>query len=174
MNYLDIIILVPLVWGIYRGFTKGLIIEVASLAALILGVWCAIHFSEFTAEVLINNIGLNISANYLQPVSFAVTFIAVAIVIVLVSRLIDKFLSAVALGGINKIFGAAFGAAKVLLVMAIILYFFNGIDNKTNLLDDKKKEESMLYLPLVEMVQKWMPKLDLDEIKEKVPEPVRI
>ncbi len=42
MNWLDIGIAVPLVWGAYVGFKKGLVIELASLAALILGIYAAI------------------------------------------------------------------------------------------------------------------------------------
>lgn len=170
MNYLDIIILVPLIWGVYKGFNRGLVVEVASLAALILGVWCAIKFSELTAKILVNNIGLEISASYLSPVSFAVTFLVVAIAIVAVSRIIDKLLSAIALGGVNKLFGAVFGGAKVFLIMAILLFFVNGIDKKTNFIQEEKKNESLLYLPLTDFVEKMLPKIDIEEIKKSVPQ----
>ena len=46
MNYLDIIIIIPLIWGAYKGFRKGFIIEIASLIALILGIWGGINFSS--------------------------------------------------------------------------------------------------------------------------------
>jgi membrane protein required for colicin V production len=45
MNYIDIIIGIVLIVSAISGFRKGLIVEVASLAALILGIWGAIHFS---------------------------------------------------------------------------------------------------------------------------------
>ena len=41
MNYIDIVILLFLLYGAFRGFSKGLIIEVATLAGLILGVFIA-------------------------------------------------------------------------------------------------------------------------------------
>lgn len=170
MNYLDIIILVPLIWGIYKGFNRGLVVEVASLAALVLGVWCALHFSEFTAKILINNVGLEISESYLSPISFAVTFLVVAIAIVAVSRLIDKLLSAISLGGINKLFGAVFGGAKVFLIMAILVFFVNGIDKRANFIQEDKKNESLLYLPLIDFIEQMLPKLDIEEIKKNVPQ----
>lgn len=37
MNYIDIVILLFLLYGAFRGFSKGLIIEVATLAGLIIG-----------------------------------------------------------------------------------------------------------------------------------------
>ena len=48
MNYIDIVILLFLLYGAFRGFSKGLIIEVATLAGLILGVFIAIRYSPFT------------------------------------------------------------------------------------------------------------------------------
>lgn len=48
MNYIDIILLLPLLYGAYRGFSRGLIIEVATLLGLLLGVYIAIKFSGYT------------------------------------------------------------------------------------------------------------------------------
>ena len=170
MNFLDVIILIPLIWSMYKGFNRGLVVEVASLLALVLGVWCAIHFSEFTAGVLINEVGLSISERYITPVSFAVTFLVVAMVIVAVSRLIDKILSAIALGGINKLFGAIFGGLKALLILAILIYYVNIIDSKTNFIPEQKKQESLFYNPLIGLIEEVLPRLDVEKIKESLPE----
>ena len=72
MNYIDIIICIPLVWGLYKGFTKGLIIEAASFIAFGLGVWGGIHFSDFIAHKISE--WFNWHSPYLPIVSFAVTF----------------------------------------------------------------------------------------------------
>lgn len=170
MNYLDVIILAPIVWGLYRGFSKGLVIEVASLIALVAGIWCALHFNEAAASILVNDLSINISEHYLAPVSFALTFIAVALVIVFVSRIIDKILSAVALGGINKLFGAVFGGAKAFIILAVVLYFVHQVDSKYEFLNAEKKESSVFYEKMVGLVEEWVPKIDLDEIKEELPD----
>ncbi len=173
MNYLDIIILVPVLWGIIKGFKNGLIVEVARLIALAIGIWCAAHFSGFTARILVADLGLNISQKYLSPISFAVTFVVVAIAIVLVSRMIDKFLSAIALGGINKLLGAVFGGAKFILIVAIVLFFINGLDRKINFIDDKKEQESIFYEPLIGVINSVLPNIDIDEIKKGIPEGIK-
>ena len=53
MNYIDIILGLLLIFSAIGGFKNGLIAEIASLAALILGIWGAIHFSDNTTELLI-------------------------------------------------------------------------------------------------------------------------
>ncbi len=59
MNYIDIILLILLAWGLISGLKNGLVHEVASLAALILGVVGAIHFSDFTSDLLIEHFELS-------------------------------------------------------------------------------------------------------------------
>ena len=49
MNWLDAFIVVVLILSLVTGFINGLVKEVASLTALILGIWGAIKFSTFTA-----------------------------------------------------------------------------------------------------------------------------
>ena len=50
MNTFDIIIAALLIFGFVRGLLKGLFVEVASLVALIAGVYGAIHFSYFVGN----------------------------------------------------------------------------------------------------------------------------
>ena len=47
MNVFDIIIASLLLFGFVRGIMKGLFLEVASLVALIAGVYGSIHFSLY-------------------------------------------------------------------------------------------------------------------------------
>ena len=53
MSKIDIILIIPLLWGAFMGFRKGLVLELASLVGLILGIYGAIKFCDFTAEKLI-------------------------------------------------------------------------------------------------------------------------
>ena len=45
MNYLDIILAIPLLWGLYKGISKGIVKELAALIALA-GVYGAVHFAD--------------------------------------------------------------------------------------------------------------------------------
>ena len=85
MNYLDIILAIPLVWGIFRGFRKGLVIEIASLIAALLGVWGAVHFSYFISDAL------NLASPYSPLISFAITFVIIVIIVFLIAKLIEKY-----------------------------------------------------------------------------------
>src|SRR3990172_5110847 len=102
MNWIDIFICIPLVWGLYKGFSKGLVIELASLAAFFIGIWGAIHFSDFVSGLLQ---GWGLTSKYLPVISFCLIFLGIIIAIYAFGKFIDKTIKAASLNIINKITG---------------------------------------------------------------------
>ena len=74
MNFLDIILIIPIAFGAWKGFKKGLIIELFTLLALLVGIYSAIHFSDYMVEVVESN--FNTQAKYTPIIAFALTFIS--------------------------------------------------------------------------------------------------
>jgi membrane protein required for colicin V production len=146
MNILDILIGIPLIYAIYKGFTKGFIYEVASLIALILGVYGAIHFSDFTAEVIQDT--FKYESQYMEYISFIVTFIAIVIGINLIGRVMDKLVEAVALGFVNRLLGVAFGLLKGIIILSIVVHLINYVNDRFSFISQEKKKESLLYEPM--------------------------
>jgi len=162
MNILDLILVVPLIWLTFKGFKKGLVIELASLAALILGIYAAVHFSWYAGDFLAKN--FDISEKYLKIVSFIVTFIAVVIGVYAVGRMIEGIVKMVALGFLNSLGGALFGMLKAALFLSVVLYFINVFDDNDKLISQQKKDQSLLYNPISSIVPFLIPKLHLDDI----------
>ena len=125
METLDIILLLPLAWGAYRGFRNGFIIELCTLAALILGIWGAIHFSDWVAEYLVQNI--DIERKYLPMTSFAITFLGIVIGINLLAKLLTTLLKAVALNGINRLVGVAIGVLNWSFLLSVLLFLWRPV-----------------------------------------------
>lgn len=163
MNWLDIVFTIPLLWFMYKGFRNGLIIELASLAALALGIFVALHFSFYAEDYLREN--FEIADNYLYIISFAITFIIVAVLVYLVGKIIHKLVNIIALGLLNRLAGGIFGLLKTVLVLSVILYFLNSFDQNSNILKPDVKEKSLLYEPIESLVPMIIPRLDLDRIK---------
>ena len=168
MNILDILIGIPLIYAIYKGFTKGFIYEVATLIALILGVYGAIHFSDFTAEVIQDT--FDYESQYMEYISFIVTFIVIVIGVNLIGRVIDKVVEAVALGFVNRLLGLAFGLLKGILILSIVVHLLNYVNDKFNFISQEKKKESLLYEPMTDISDKIFDFFDSDfsTTKEKI------
>ena len=164
MGVLDLIFGVILAWSAYRGFSKGFILQLSTLAALVLGIFGAIKFSDYTATLLTDN--FNITAKYLHIIAFAVTFIIIVIGVHLLARLIEKLVKAVALGFVNRLLGVVFGVAKVAFVISIILVLVNKANDKYNFLPEEKMDQSLLYEPLSQFAPMIFPYLNFEDIKD--------
>ena len=160
MNWLDIVLAIPMLWFLYRGFRNGLIIELASLAALVLGIYVALHFSFYVEGWLVDN--FDIGEKYRYIISFALTFIIVAVLVFLAGKIIHKLVGIIFLGFLNRLAGGIFGLLKAALVLSVILYFINGFD--PGLIKSDVKERSVLYDPVESIVPFIIPRLDLDTI----------
>lgn len=146
MNYLDlIVILVLLVFG-YLGLTKGLIIEATTLLGYFVGLYGAFHFSDFTADQLIQYV--EIEPKYLNAISFAVTFVVLVILVNILGRLVSRLLKTLHLGLFDKIGGFAFGLVKGILLCSLALMMLNALPNE-QIVKDETKQNSLLY-PYVE------------------------
>jgi membrane protein required for colicin V production len=170
MSWIDIVLLIILLWSAYQGFTKGFIITVASLVALIIGIFGSIKFSGFTATVLSEKLEMNPES--LNLIAFAITFILIVIATHLVARLADKLVKAVALGFANRIAGVLFNLLKTALIISIVLVILERIDEKASFIPRSETEKSALYKPLHSFAPLIFPYLrsGYDKIKEKLPD----
>ncbi|MBE9491336.1 MAG: CvpA family protein [Bacteroidetes bacterium] len=165
MNILDIILVIPMIWLAYRGFTKGLVIELTSLVALILGIWIALHFSYFASDFLTEHFEIN--QKYLHIVAFIITFIVIIILVYLVGKLVERLINLIALGFINKLAGAVFGVLKAALLLSVVILIINNFDKKESVITPKLREGSVLYKSISSIIPTIIPWLDLDELMNK-------
>ena len=168
MNTIDLVFAVILLWSAYRGFSKGFIVQLATLAALLLGILGAVMFSDFTSSLIIKK--FDVSGNYLPIISFAVTFIAIVIAVHLLAKMLNKLIDAIALGIVNRLLGVLFSVLKVAFIVSIILVLVNKADNKFNFIPDETKEKSLLYMPLSNFAPMIFPYLNFEKMKEKFEE----
>ena len=157
MSVIDIVLGALILFGLVRGFMKGLFVEVASLIALVAGVYGAIHFSNFAAEFLQTRTEWN--EKTINITAFAITFVIIVLAIGLAGKALTKLADFAALGIINKLAGGAFGALKIALILSVVLNVFDKLNNTITLLDEDTKQESVLYKPVKSLVPMIFPNL---------------
>jgi len=168
MNILDIIILLPVAWFGYKGFTKGFFLEAASVVALLLGVWAAIHFSYWLAQQMAS--WFSTDWKYLPITSFLIVFILVIIIVHLIAKALTKASSKASLGFINKLAGLLLGAAKVLIVFGVLIVIINRFDSDGKYINNEVKTGSLVYVPLDDAVMKIYPSVEEKFGKWKISE----
>jgi len=164
MGILDIFIAAPIILGFIFGLFKGLIKELTSLVAIILGVFGAKFFEPNVSKLLLS--AFNIQPGMVQAISYLILFVAITVLLLIVANMLDKLFSAIALGGLNKFFGGLFGALKFALIVSVLLNVFETFDSRLGLMKEETKKESLTY----EGMLNFGPKL-WDEAKEFLFEP---
>lgn len=146
MAILDIILGMLLLLGLWKGFNNGLLIELASIVALIAGIYGAIHFSYIAGDYLTEQ--MNWEERYVNLSAFVITFIVIVIAVHFAGKLLTKVANIALLGLLNKIAGAVFGALKVAVILGAILIFFNRVNNNLKFISEEAQNESVLFNPI--------------------------
>jgi membrane protein required for colicin V production len=147
MNSLDLFLLIPITLGFIFGLFKGLIKELISLVAIILGIYGAKLFAPFVSDILINK--FSFSPTTAHPTAYIILFIAIGIGLLLAANAIDKIFSSLSLGGLNKLLGGIFGGLKYALIVSVLLNVFDALDSRFNIIKHQTKENSIAYKPLM-------------------------
>ena len=169
MNYLDIIIAIVLFLFGFKGLRKGLIIEVVTLLAFGVGIYGAMHFSDFTAAHLQDF--MEIKPQYLNTIAFVLTFIILVVLVNLIGKLVSKAIKSMNLGFFDKVGGFLFGIIKGVLLCSVMLMVLSNLQ-LLGLVKPEAKEKSKLY-PYIEQTVPYVYRgFDLvkDYAKEVLPD----
>ena len=145
---IDIVFLVLIVAAIFKGYSRGMIIAVFSLLAIIAGLAAAIRLSLVTANWLKD--GVHVAARWLPVIAFAVVFIAVVLLVRLGAGLLEKTVELAMLGWVNRIAGVLLYLALYTVMLSVLLFYAE----KVNLIKADNIAASRTYA----FIQPWGPK----------------
>ena len=167
MNYIDLVLCVPITWGLYKGFSKGLIFEAASFIAFGFAIAGSLKYSDIVALKIHD--WLNFESSYLKIIAFVVTFLAIVIFVNLLAKVVHKLAEGMALGGINKIGGALFGSLKYALILSLAIFIIDAVEKSYPVFSLEKKESSLLYSPVGMIAPVLIPGLGNADISALIP-----
>lgn len=157
MSIVDILILIPLGYAAWKGFQHGIIIEVFTLLALLVGIYAGIHFSDVTSNWMKNSLGWD--SEYLPVVAFTITFLGIGAMVYFAGKMIEQFVKITNLTPINKAFGIVFAVLKMTYFVSVFLVLLESYDEKGDFLPPALKEKSLLYNPILKVSTTTIPAL---------------
>lgn len=149
MSFLDIVLGIMLLFGLIKGLKNGLLIEIASLVALVAGLYGAIHFSYIVGDYLSEH--LHWDENYMNVTAFIITFVIIILLVSMVGRILTKIVDFAMLGLLNRVAGGVFGMLKVAVILGAFFIFFHNSVFKFGILKEETLESSVLYEPVKEI-----------------------
>ncbi len=164
MNYIiDILILLCLGWGAYKGFKKGFIIQSFVIIALILGVWGGFALSGKVEPLLQRQ--FNMSELAYSIISFVIVFLLILILVYTSGYLVTKVTNASTLGMLNRLAGAAFGILANALILSVIIVLLNKVNDKKHFMPKDKLEKTYLYEPIGKIAPAIFPEKFFNKVK---------
>lgn len=154
MNGLDLLIVLTITLCIWRGFQLGLVRSVLSLAGWLVGLFVGTQYAKQLAPLLVEWI----DTPAIQTVAaFLLLIMAVFLIFRLLGLLLVSVLEALALRPLERLAGAAFGAAKggliILILISVVAPWLKSAHwwQQSNMV-----QELMPYAPLAMQVSKQL------------------
>jgi membrane protein required for colicin V production len=136
LNYLDILALLILLVSVVTAVAKGLMLELISVASVVLGLFLAVMFYPDLAGFL-GALGVSddLAGEFL---SFVLIFLGTLVAGTVISVAANKVLKQLHLKWIDRILGAVFGFARGYLINAVIFMALTAFQVKHELLSESK------------------------------------
>ncbi len=142
MNLIDLIIIVIILFGIIRGYSKGLIIELSSFFGIFISFFIAGNVDNFLSNEI--SAFLSVNSDLLNTISFIIIFILSYLLIIYLAKGFTKLAKVVYLGLLNSVLGGVFGGLKLILILLIITKIIFSL----NLLSNNIISESSIMIHL--------------------------
>jgi membrane protein required for colicin V production len=135
-----------MLFGAFRGFVKGLVLEVIGIIALIVAIWLGIElmdwgvnfFSMFTSEY----------QSLLPYFSFFVIFLFVLLIITISGRILKSALNITILGAVDNFAGAILGLLKWAFAVSMLFWLAESVGIPVS---EDIRQNSMVY-PLISSI----------------------
>ena len=157
MGTIDLIILACFLPAAVIGLKDGFIRQVVALAALILGLYLSVRFSAPVGQWITER--WHLEPFWIKVLSFSVIFIAVALVLSLLGKLLEKVLRITMLGWLNRLLGLVFAMITTALIVGTLIYVLNSANGLLEFIPEEKLAESRLYKPLLHLAKTVFPYL---------------
>ena len=141
MSPIDIILAIPLLFFLFKGWKRGAINEISTLAGIIVGARLAARLATVAAE------WLHIDGKGAVLAGFLVVFAAAVVGAYFLGKAVEGFLKLVKANWLNHLLGAVAGLACGLCILSVLLNFVLFIDSEQHIVTPEAQSKSVLYKP---------------------------
>lgn len=142
MNIIDIFVCAVLVWALFAGWRRGLILQCCSLLGFILSVWFALHYGPRAGS------SLGIDARFAPAGGFLLLFTGALIATGLIGMLLRKVFRFAGLGFADTLLGILLSLFKYTLMLCAFTAAFDALNADCTLVSRATLDSSKCYRPL--------------------------
>lgn len=142
MEILDLIILMPLIYGAYKGYKRGFIMSLFLLLAVVVGLYAAFHFTDLIVKYGEEHFAWK--SSYISPVTFLSLFLIVGAGIYFGGKVLESVIKLAKLSILNSLAGALLGLLQWTYFVGSLLLMLISFDQKENIISRETKRHSLI------------------------------
>ncbi|MCU0341706.1 MAG: CvpA family protein [Spirosomaceae bacterium] len=161
MNTLDLLMLIPLAWGAFNGYRKGLLIEIVGVAAFVLALIVGFKFLRFGTDLLAPYLTAELTRRFLPLIGFSVIFFPTVFMVNRLGYSLRGMLRYTLLGTLDSVAGAAVGVFTWVFGISVFFWLLSTVGIA---IPPKYRQESFLYeyvVPIapqiISVISDWIP-----------------
>lgn len=144
LGALDIILLICFIPALFLGIKRGLVDQIISIVAIILGSYLAFLFASTVTNWLAPTFP-DTDLRWLKVLSFVLILVAVFVAMSIVGKAINKLLKITTLSWMNRALGLVFALFTSALLIGLVMSVITGINAKIGIIDQKVFDSSPIY-----------------------------
>lgn len=159
MSGTDIVLLAFILFGAFRGYREGFLMELFALVGIILGILGGFKLMGLSLVLLSER--FDIDEKILPYVAFGLVFIIIVVAVSLIGRMLRASIDKSFLGRVDQAAGAVLGLIKTVFIISVALWIFTS--TKWNIPGEWTEDSKLLpyissFAPLVTgWISDWIP-----------------
>ena len=126
-----------------------------AIISIVLGVWLSVKSATLVGNWISQ--WIEASPQLINIISFAIIFIAVAVLLFTIGKLIEATIKIIMLGWLNKLLGVLFSMLKCILIIGFLIIVFEAINDTFGLVPESYLSDSLLYTPFRDIADSVFP-----------------
>jgi len=146
---IDIVFAIIMVFAIYKGYSRGLIVAIFSLVAVMLGMAAALKLTSVAVLYTQEHWGMH--SRWLPVLCFICLFLGVILLVRLGAGALQKLVELALLGWVNRLGGILLYSVIFIVIYSVLLW----IANQLYWLSPETKLQSVVY-PYIDDIGPWV------------------
>jgi membrane protein required for colicin V production len=126
MKTVDLLILLPLLWGAYNGYRRGLLLEIIAIVAFVLAVVMGFRLLDLGLDFLKPYFSGN-SRTYMPYFAFAIIFFPIILLVNKLGQLLRRSLQYTIIGNFDSMAGAIVGIATWAFGVSVFIWLVTAV-----------------------------------------------
>jgi membrane protein required for colicin V production len=162
MQIIDIILLLPLAWGAYTGYQRGIIIEIISVLAFVISVVTGFRFLGYAISWVSPFLTNQITQRLLPYFGFSIVFFPIVFLIVRLGWLLRRTIRYTVFGSVDSFLGMAVGLFTWAFGVSVLFWLVESIGVKMPIKNVQNAYVYKIVRPIAPTIigkatQEWIP-----------------